>query len=226
MVKILYYQKAIPLEGEGEAFMKKSHIVLALSVLLLTGCASLSSHRHCVESYQTTTMVNIPICTVYGGCVRGIDAPMVNTVCVRYECDPGYRMGDEKKCVAEDADQTTLAKTVAEDADQTTLAKTAAENGKASVRKAAVNKLTDQTVLAKIASEDVDWAVRQAAVNKLTDQTTLAKIAAEDADWMVRKAAVNKLNDQTILAKIAAEDADSDVREAAQKRLDRFSVKR
>jgi hypothetical protein len=77
----------------------------------------------------------------------------------------------------------------------------------ASVRAAAVGKVTDEDLLAKIAVEDKDATVRSAADGTLKS----LRIA--------RAAAVKELSDQASLAKIALEDKDAGVREAAEVRL-------
>jgi uncharacterized protein YgiM (DUF1202 family) len=109
--------------------------------------------------------------------------------------------------------------------DQAVLAKIAVEDMAADVRLAAVEKLTDQAVLAKIAVEDMAASVRYAAVEKLTDQALLAEVALIGKDATVGHAAVEKLTDQALLAKIATEEKPRSLRRVAVEKLTDQAVK-
>ena len=110
---------------------------------------------------------------------------------------------------------------------QSELATLVLEDKEATVREAAVTKLTNQSVLAKIAEGDTDSDVRDAAVEKLTDQSSLAKLAVNCMSSHVGETAFGKLReqarlggqrDQAVLVQVVAE------REQVAARRSRFAL--
>lgn len=99
------------------------------------------------------------------------------------------------------------------------LSEIAKTDGEASVRSAALGKLTDQAEIAEIARKDDDYQVRKNAVAKLTDRMALAGIAKTDTSYHVRWDAVKKLAGQNVLAGITRTDQSESVRRAAVENL-------
>ncbi len=77
--------------------------------------------------------------------------------------------------------------------------------------------------MGEIVKNDRDATVRQAAIDRISDQSILVNIAKSDLDWSLRKVAFNKITDPSVLSYIAKNDKDATVRqEASEKAIEKI----